>query len=226
MVEERLRDCHPMTAPLAQDKLRIDVWSDVICPFCWIGRHRLQAAIQRSGLADRVEVVHRAFELDPRGERKGPVAEYLAGRYGGEAQARALMARTEAMARADGLPMDLSRALFAPTLDAHRVILAAQAHGSGDAVMDRIQRAHFAEALDVSEPATLTRLAAEAGFAGAPEVLASRAYERDVRSDQAEAQGYGIGGVPFFILAGRYGVSGAQSVATFEAALRQAMERA
>lgn len=203
----------PFSAPV-----RVDVWADVVCPFCWIGKARLERAAARAGVP--VEVVLHAFRLHPEETRTMPLRDYLAGRFGPSASA--MQARTEAMGRADGLPFDMGRAVYAPTLDAHRLILLAQDQGRGNTMAERLMRAHFAEGLDVSDRDVLLRLAQEAGLDrdAAAAGLASDAQREEVLADEAAARASGIRGVPFFVLDGRHALSGAQPVETFEEALR------
>lgn len=208
----------PMNPPL-----RIDVWSDVVCPFCWIGKRRLDEALARHGLQD-AEVVYHAFELDPSTQGSRPLLEHLERKFGGATNARAIVQRTESMGAASGLKMDFAHAIAASTFDAHRLILHAQRQDKGREMTERLMRAHFAEALDVSERATLARLAAEAGLdaADAARFLESDELGDAVREDQAAARSLGIRGVPFFVFNRRLGLSGAQPAEVFDEAIRQA----
>jgi predicted DsbA family dithiol-disulfide isomerase len=213
-------------AETKQGRLRIDVWSDVVCPFCWIGKHRLEGAIRRMGLEGEVDVVFHAFELNPAAPPARPLMEYLAGRFGGEANVRAVTQRTQAMGASEGLAFDWARAIAVRTFDAHRVALFAQSRGRGAETMERLMRAHFSEGRDLSDHATLAALAAEAGLdrSDVERALAGDGFAAQVRTDEAEARGFGIGGVPFFVLGGRYAVSGAQPPEVFEEALRTARQ--
>lgn len=207
-------------------RLRVDVWSDVVCPFCWIGKHRLEGALRQMGLQDEVEVVFHAFELNPAAPPARPLMEYLAGRFGGPASVRAITQRTAAMGAAEGLAFDFDRAIAVRTFDAHRLALFAQSRGRGREAMERLMRAHFAEGRDLSDHGTLVALAAEAGVDPdeARDALAGDSFAAEVRTDEAEARGFGIGGVPFFVFDGRYAVSGAQPVEAFEQAIRVARQ--
>lgn len=215
----------PSRAPAStSERLRIDVWSDVVCPFCWIGKRHLEQGIERAGLAGQVQVVFRSFELNPAMRGSQPIREYLAKRFGSAAQAARIVEHVKSMGASAGLAMDFDRAIAASTFDAHRLSHLARERGVGDAVMDGLMRAHFAEGADVADPATLRRVATAAGLDGAEvdRVLASDAYADAVRADQAEARGYGIGGVPFFVVGGRYAISGAQPVELFAQTLARA----
>ncbi|HWG90532.1 MAG TPA: DsbA family oxidoreductase [Candidatus Thermoplasmatota archaeon] len=203
-----------MATPQTSPRLRVDIWSDVVCPFCWIGKRRLEAAVKQLGMEGEVEVVFRAFELNPALKASKPLTEYLGAKFGGPAQAKAMTQHVARMGAPDGLTFDFDHAIAAPTFDAHRLTLLAQEHGLGRPVMERFMRAHFAEREDLADHGTLRRLAAEAGLdaAAVDRVLGSDAYAKEVREDQGLARAYGIQGVPFFLIDGKYGVSGAQPV--------------
>ena len=200
-------------------KLRVDVWSDIACPWCYVGKRRLEAALALFPHADAVEIHWRAFELDPsaprvQDESKGPYAARLAKKYGTSvAQAEGMIANMTATAAADGLEFRFDRVRVGNTFDAHRVLHLAGERGVQDAVKERFLRAYMTEGEPLGEPEVLVRLAAEAGLDEdeVRAVLASDTYAREVRTDEDEARALGISGVPFFAIAGRYGVSGAQT---------------
>nr|WP_233149896.1 DsbA family oxidoreductase [Kineosporia sp. A_224] len=220
--------------PSAQAPMRVEIWSDVVCPWCYIGKRRFESALAAFPEADRVEVVWRSFQLDPTAPAHDPgrpaprVAEYLGAKYGGgTAQAEQMMAQVDAVAAGEGLHYDQSESRFTNTLDAHRLIHAALEHGGPalqGAVKERLLAAYFTQKEDVGDPATLVRLAAEAGLPEdlAREVLASDAHRDAVRADQAQAQAFGANGVPFFVLDRKYGVSGAQPAEVFADVLAKA----
>lgn len=203
--------------------MKVEVWSDIACPYCWLGKHHLQEAIRRAG-ADDVEIEFRSFELQPNARATRPVREYLAERYGSLAHIDAAHERLARAGRAVGIDYDFEAALMANTFDAHRLHHLAKARGVGEAVMERLLRARQGEGADVSDGATLRRLAIEAGLDAAEvdEVLAGDAYADDVRGDERAARELGIQGVPFFLFDRRYAVSGAQPVEVFEQALAAA----
>lgn len=210
------------------ERLRVDVWSDVVCPFCYIGKRRLEGAVREAGLEGAVDVVFHAFELDPAGRSSGPLMQHLARKFGGEAQARRASEHAAALGAEEGLTLDFARAIAAPTFDAHRVALLAQRKGRGPETMERLMRAHFTEGENVADRAALVRLAAEAGL-DADEVarmLAGDGLTHEVRTDEAAARAYGVRGVPFFVFDGRYALSGAQPREVFLEALRAAREPA
>jgi predicted DsbA family dithiol-disulfide isomerase len=195
--------------------LRVDVWSDIVCPWCAIGKRRLEAALARFPHRDDVEVVWRAFELDPSAPtvREGDNAARLAEKYGRtKAQAEAMIQSVTDTAAKDGLDFQLSRARSGNTFDGHRVLHLAAERGLQDAVKERLLRGYMSEGQAIGEHDVLVRLASEAGL-DAEEVravLASDRYAREVREDEETAQRLGIHGVPFFVLAGKYAFSGAQ----------------
>jgi predicted DsbA family dithiol-disulfide isomerase len=198
-------------------KLRVEVWSDIACPWCFLGRRRLQAALARFEHRDDVEVLWRAFELDPSAppERDPTVshAERLAKKYGiSVARAQERTAHLTALGRAEGIAFDFERIRSGNTFDAHRVVHLGRQRGIQETVQDRLMRAYFSEGEPIGERDALVRLGGEAGLdseeIGA--MLASDALAAEVRADEAQAREYGIDGVPFFVLGGRYAVAGAQ----------------
>lgn len=206
--------------------MKVEVWSDVQCPWCPIGGHRLREAIAAFPQADQVQVVWRSFLLDPGATSDGrPVTERLADKYGVSLeQAQAMNERVSSIAAQDGIEYHLDRAISASTVDAHRLLHLAADRGRQDALRPLLDAAYFADGVDLGDHAELTRLAVEAGLepGEVADVLAGDAYDDAVRADLAQAQAYGITGVPFVVLDGRLGVSGAQPVPVYAQALAQA----
>lgn len=210
-------------------RLRIDIWSDIACPWCYVGKRRLEAALARFPHRDAVDIVWRAFELDPAAPRVRdatiPYAERLARKYGKPlAEAEGMLRRMTDVGAGEGIDFHFERAQSGNTFDAHRVLHMAGERGVQGAVKERFLRAYMTEGEAIGEPEALARLAAEAGL-NRDEVrsaLAGDKYGSDVRADEKEASALGIHGVPFFVIAGRYGVSGAQSPEVLLAALTQA----
>jgi predicted DsbA family dithiol-disulfide isomerase len=204
--------------------MKIEIWSDVVCPWCYIGKRRLERALRDFEHAGAVEVTWRSFQLNPDTPlgTAVPTLEYLAGRFGPDSLA--MTARVAELAEAEGLDFDFGAALTVNTLDAHRLLHLATDLGVGDAAKERLLRAHFTEGADLSDHETLTRLAGEAGVDPdrARAVLASTEYTAEVRADIEEARRLGLSGVPFFVIDRRYGISGAQPAETFLHALRTA----
>jgi predicted DsbA family dithiol-disulfide isomerase len=205
--------------------MRIDIWSDVVCPWCWIGKRRLEAAL--ADFPHDAEVHWHAFELDPSAPaaREGAYEERLAAKYGCSLQeAAAMTSRMAAVGAEDGIDFrfDLSRP--GNTFAAHQLLHLAGERGVQDAVKERLFRATFTEGEAIADAETLVRLVAEAGLDAdeAHAVLAEDRYAAEVRHDEEQAQRLGITGVPFFVIDGKYGVSGAQPADV----LRQVLDRA
>jgi predicted DsbA family dithiol-disulfide isomerase len=201
--------------------VQVEIWSDVVCPWCHIGKRRLEAALARFPHRDQVRVRWRSFELDPTAPSAaatdGPAGEdeyarRLAQKYGTAlADARRMIDTMTATAAAEGLDLRFDRAVRANTFDAHQVLHLAAERGVQDAVKERLLRGYFTEGEAVGDPRVLVRLAAEAGL-DAEETRAAldgQVYAAAVRSDQAEATALGVRGVPFFVVDRAYGVSGA-----------------
>ncbi|MBC7171659.1 MAG: DsbA family oxidoreductase [Polyangiaceae bacterium] len=205
--------------------VKVELWSDIVCPFCWIGKRHLEEAIARSGLEGEVEIVPRAFELDPHRRGTSTVFESIAKKYGGGVvAARAMTQRVEAMGAEAGLTFDFEHALVASTFDAHRLVALAGRSALAPETVERFMRAHFQEGADVSDHGTLRRLAREVGLDAAEvtELLASDAFAEEVRSDEETARAHRVSGVPFAVIDGRFGVHGAQPVEVFIEALSRA----
>jgi predicted DsbA family dithiol-disulfide isomerase len=214
-------------------KLRIDVWSDIACPWCHVGKRRLEAALAAFPHRDHVEVVWRAFELDPSAPRAlaaPPSTSYaarLARKYGTSvARAEGMVASMTTIASRDGLDFRFDRVRPGNTFDAHRLLHFALDRGRQDALKERLFTAYLSEGEAMSDHETLVRLAVEAGLDAdeARATLASDAYAREVRADESLASRLGITGVPFFVFGGRLAVSGAQPVELFEEALARGWE--
>lgn len=203
--------------------LRIDVWSDVVCPWCWIGKHRLDRAVQGMG---PVEIRWHPFLLDPEADATPvPLREAYAAKFGSPERVAQVLGQTQATARAEGLPMDFDRGqVRVSTLDAHRVAwLAGHAGADPLAVGEALFRAHFEHGRNLADPQVL----ADAGEAGGlPRertlaMLASDEGKAEVRGALMQAQQLGIRAVPTFVLDGRLAVQGAQSPEVFRQAFAQ-----
>ena len=227
--------------------MKVEIWSDVVCPWCYVGKRRFEQALSAFPHADQVEVVWRSFELDSQApaERTGDYATRLGEKYGCSVERAQEMIDTMTAAGAeDGLDLRFDRARVGSTFDAHRLLHWANEHwanehganeheaneheakeqGTQGALKERLLRATFTEGEPIGDQATLVRLASEVGLdAGeAEEVLRSGRYAADVRADQERARAYGISGVPFFVVDEKFGVSGAQPADV----LRQVLEQA
>ncbi len=211
--------------------MKVEIWSDIACPWCYVGKRRFEAALGQFEHADDVEVVWRSFELDPTAPRtrEEPQHELLAAKYGTTLeQAQEMNARMAGEAKKEGLDFHLDRVKVGNTFDAHRLVHLAAESGKADAMKERLMRAYLSEGEALGEPATLERLGAEVGLDAerVRAVLASDEFAREVRADEGRARGFGISGVPFFAIDERYGVSGAQASEVLLGALRQAYEEA
>jgi predicted DsbA family dithiol-disulfide isomerase len=209
--------------------MRVEIWSDIACPWCYVGKARFEKALAAFEHRDGVEVVHRSFELDP-GRAKGdvqPVLTMLTAKYGmSEAQAQAGEDNLGAQAAAEGLDYRTRGRDHGSTFDMHRLLHLAREKGRQDALLDAFYRANFAEERSVfADDERLVELAVGAGLEAdtVRAVLADpAAYADEVRADEREAAQLGATGVPFFVLDRAYGVSGAQPVEVFARALAQA----
>ena len=210
-------------------QLRLDVWSDIVCPWCWVGKRRLETALEQFAHRDAVEVVWRAFELDPGALAVRPAgenhAERLAKKYGmSRAQAEQSIKRLTDMGAIEGLDFRFDRVRSGNTFDGHRLIHLGRERGVQDAVKERLMRAYFTEGEPIGDRAALARLGVETGLdpVEVAELLHGDTYAAEVRADEKQAARLGIHGVPCFVLAGRYAVEGAQPAAVILGALEKA----
>jgi predicted DsbA family dithiol-disulfide isomerase len=196
--------------------VQIEVWSDVVCPWCYIGKRRLETALERFPHRDQVELTWRSFQLDPsipEGVTR-PTLPDLAAKYGASVEdMRANMRRVEDLAAAEGLEYHLADGVSGNTLLAHELLHLAPQHGLGDAMKERLLHAHFEEQRSVFDVDSLVTLAVEVGLDAdeVREVLTDRRFADDVQQDIATAQALGATGVPFFVVDRKYGAAGAQS---------------
>ena len=212
-----------------QMDLRVDVFSDVVCPWCFVGKRRLERAIELLGDEARIEVTWRPFQLNPTMPREGiERREYRARKFGSLAQSEALDARLAAVGRAVGLDFRFDGISRTPnTFDAHRLLRLAHERGVQDAVAEGLFRAYFVEGRDVGDHAVLADVAVGAGLHRDEVVryLASTEGVAQVADEEAEGRGLGIDGVPFFVVEGKYGISGAQPPEYLAAAFREIIQR-
>jgi predicted DsbA family dithiol-disulfide isomerase len=206
--------------------IRIDVWSDVVCPWCYIGKRRLETALDQFEHSDDVTVTWHSFQLDPTipaGHRE-PVHEMLAKKIGAPAsQVRAMTHQVTQLAEAEGLTYDLGNAISVNTRDAHRVAHLAGQHGLGTEMHEALLKAHLSDAAVVDDPDTLIRLATEIGVPAdeAGDVVRGTKYGAEVDADIRTARKIGVSGVPFFMINEKYGISGAQPADAFLGALHK-----
>jgi predicted DsbA family dithiol-disulfide isomerase len=216
--------------------MRVDIWSDIVCPWCYVGKARFEKALSGFAHRDEVEVVYHSFELDPgypaggaggAGRRGETNLQMLARKFNmSAAQARQADGQVAALAHAEGLGFEVERPI-GNTFDLHRVIHLGLAKGVQQELLSAVNEAYFAQARQVFDHDVITDIAAGAGLdpAAVREVLDGDAYADEARQDEAQAQQIGVSGVPFFVLDMRLGVSGAQPTELFAKALDQAMEK-
>jgi predicted DsbA family dithiol-disulfide isomerase len=195
--------------------MHLEIWSDIACPWCYVGKRRFEAALARFEHRDEVTVTWRSFELDPEAPRERDVdaATHLASKYGtSREQAVAMQDRMTETAAADGLDFRFDLARGGSTFDAHRLVHLAAEHGVQDAMKERLFLAYLSEGQAIGDPATLERLAVEIGLPEGEvrETLASDRFAGRVREDETTASGLGIRAVPFFVVDRKIGASGAQ----------------
>jgi predicted DsbA family dithiol-disulfide isomerase len=210
--------------------MHVEIWSDIACPWCYVGKRRFEAALEQFAHRDEVTVTWRSFELDPGAphERTGDRATRLAEKYGVSVeQAREMEAQLTATAAGEGLSFDFASARSGNTFDGHRLVHLAAAHGRQDAMKERLLAAYLEQGELISDHATLARLAVEVGLPGeeVEELLAGDRYAADVREDERTAGGLGINAVPFFVVDRAIGASGAHPPAALLQLLDEAWAR-
>ncbi len=206
--------------------MKVEIWSDTMCPFCYIGKRRFEAALQKFPAKDKIEVVWKSFQLNPDlvtdpgkhieaylGETKGWTPEYT----------RQVNAQVSAMAKADGLQYNFDKVIVANSFDAHRLLQYAKIQGKGDEMEESLFRSYFTEGKNVADHQVLADLAADIGLdaSKAASLLAGNDFTNEVEQDIYEARQIGISGVPYFVFNDRYAVSGAQAADTFLGALEK-----
>jgi predicted DsbA family dithiol-disulfide isomerase len=208
--------------------MQVEIWSDVICPWCFIGKRRFEIALANFAHRESVQVIWRSFELDQKSPPRYPMSleEMLARKYHVTPQeAAAMNERVTLLAKEVGLEYHLADAYPGNTFDAHRLLHYATSQQLGDRATERIMHAYFSESLPIGDRASLAQLAPKFGIAetDALVMLESDAYSKEVRADEARATEIGITGVPFFVIDEKIGISGAQPVEVFAEALQQSL---
>ncbi|SCE71009.1 Predicted dithiol-disulfide isomerase, DsbA family [Micromonospora haikouensis] len=206
--------------------MEIEIYADVVCPWCWIGKRRLEQALESYG--GEVTVRYRPFQLDPSpvSEPK-PLVEALAAKFGGRERAEGMFTQVTRVAAGVGLDMRFDRAVHANTFEAHRLIRFAAERGRSAELVEALYRAHFADGVDIGARDVLVKLAAGVGLdeVEARDYLESNLGRREVAADLTTARELGVSSVPTFVLAGKYVVTGAQEPETLLAALREVEQR-
>jgi predicted DsbA family dithiol-disulfide isomerase len=210
--------------------MELEIWSDIACPWCYIGKRRLEAALENFEHADDMTITWRSFELDPNApaERPGELAGHLASKYGMPIeQARQSQEGITATAAGEGLDFHLNVARSGNTFDGHRLVHLAAQHGLQAAMKERLMRAYFSEGQLISDPETLVGLGTEVGLPESEirELLAGERLADEVRADEQTAAGLGVSGVPTFIVGRKVGVTGAQRPELILDMLRQGWAR-
>jgi predicted DsbA family dithiol-disulfide isomerase len=209
--------------------MKVEVWSDVVCPWCYVGKRRLEAAVERFG--GDVEVEFKSFELDPSAPRvqEGTATEHLQAKYGwSDEQVKAMQARIKGIGEGEGLDLKIEDTRRGNSFDAHRLLHLAKERGVQPELKERLMHAYFTESEPIGEREVLRRVAVDAGLDAdeVAEVLASERYVDAVLADEQLAGQIGINGVPFFVIDGRYAVSGAQPADLLLQALETASREA
>lgn len=204
--------------------MKVDIWSDIACPFCYIGKRNFEKALEQFPYRDQVQVTMRSFELDPNAPKNQNVSmdQMLAKKYNMTLEkARSLNVSVTEKAAHAGIRFDLEAAILTNHFDGHRLLHLAKERGVQAAMQEKLFAAYFSEGKDVSDHRELIQLATEAGLqvADVKAVLESDKYAAEVREDESIANELGISGVPAFVLAEKYLISGAQPVETFVEAL-------
>ncbi|MBB5829780.1 DsbA family oxidoreductase [Micromonospora carbonacea] len=206
--------------------MEIEIYADVVCPWCWIGKRRLEQALE--SYDGEVTVRYRPFQLDPSPvPEPKPLVEALAAKFGGRERAEGMFAQVTRVAAGVGLDMRFDRAVHANTFEAHRLIRFAAERGRSAELVEALYRAHFADGVDIGSRDALVRLATAVGLdeTEAREHLDSNLGRPEVAADLAAARELGVSSVPTFVLAGKYAVTGAQEPETLLAALREVEQR-
>jgi len=213
--------------PKSSKKMKVEIWSDVMCPFCYIGKRKFEAALAKFEYKNHVEVIWKSFQLQPdmvTNPTKNTL-EHLAESKGWTlAYTKQVTSQVVQMAKEVGLNYDFDKAVVANSFDAHRLSHFAKSKGKGDAIEEQLFKAYFIDGKNTADHATLTQLAVSIGLneTEVKQILTSDSFAIEVRQDIYESQQIGVTGVPYFVLNNKYAISGAQSSETFLGALQKA----
>ena len=210
--------------------MKVEIWSDIMCPFCYIGKRNFEAALNEFSEKDEIEIEWKSFQLDPtiprNFERKISTYEYLAEKKGMSIeQSKQLHLNVIETAKKVGLTYDFEKSIVANSFDAHKLIQFAKAYGLGDDVEESLFKAYFSEGKDMSDHSTLISIGKEIGLVESEIIsaLSSEDFSKKVNADIKEANEIGVTGVPFFVFDRKYAVSGAQPKESFLNALQQSL---
>jgi Predicted dithiol-disulfide isomerase involved in polyketide biosynthesis len=211
--------------------MKVEIWSDIACPWCYIGKRRFEKALAQFPHKDQVTVTWRSFQLDPQAPQRSdtPLKEALAKKFGmNTAQIEQWTRQMAETAAGEGLDFRFDTIKGANTFDAHCLIHFAAHYGKQEEMKERLMHAYWTDGLPLWDKETLVKLAGEIGLdtTAARTALDEQTYASAVRADMQQAEDYGITGVPFFVIDEKYGISGAQPAETFKAALKQAWTEA
>lgn len=207
--------------------MEIEIWSDIACPWCYVGKRRFEAALEDFAHKDDTVVSWRSFQLDPTlpEQYDGTELEYLASRKGmAETQVAAMFDHVKREAAGEGLEYDFDSLVVANSFTGHRLLHLAKSRGLGAAAKEALLSAHFEKGEDIGDIGTLVEIGTSIGLDADEvlQVLESDDFRAQVETDIAEARSLGISGVPFFVIDRKYGISGAQPSAVFTSAMDQA----
>jgi protein disulfide-isomerase len=212
------------------NKMKIEIWSDIVCPFCYIGKRHFESALKSFAHADEIEIEWKSYQLDPempKQTKKQNVYEYLAERKGISVEnSKALHDNVENMAKVAGLNYHFDKAVVANSFDAHRLIQLAKTKGLGDAAEEALFYAYFCAGKDIADKESLLAIGKEIGLEenAVKDMLNSDQFSEQVDQDIYESQQVGLGGVPHFVIDDRFSISGAQPVSVFLNALEKAYQ--
>lgn len=206
--------------------MKIEIWSDVMCPFCYIGKNNFEQALEKLPFKDRVEVEWKSFQLDPTLEvnKTQDTIQYFREKKGvAEAQATQMLSQVTQMGKGAGIDFNFEKTLITNTFNAHKLLHLAKKHNKSNEMEEALFIAHFIDGKNVGDVDVLVSLAEKLGIDKdeATKAVMSDELDYEVNQDILEARNNGVSGVPFFVLNGKYAVSGAQPVAVFEDALQQ-----
>ncbi len=206
--------------------MKIEIWSDFVCPFCYVGKRKFEIGLEQFEHKEEVEVVFRSFQLDPYAKKNTgmDIHQVLSSKHGiPYEKAKALNAQLKQTAKEVGLDYQLDTMIPTNSYDALRLSYYAKENGKMKEFMERIMKAHFTDSLDIGDHATLAQLASEIGLDAneALDVLANDKYSENLANDKAEGSNIGIQGVPFFVVNDKYAISGAQPSQVFLETLQQ-----
>jgi predicted DsbA family dithiol-disulfide isomerase len=209
------------------EKMKVEIWSDVMCPFCYIGKRKFEAALAQFEYKDEVEVVWKSFQLQPdmvTNPTKNTLVHLAESKGWTLAYTKQVTSQVVQMAKEVGLNYDFDKAVVANSFDAHRLSHFAKSKGKGDAIEEQLFKAYFIDGKNTADHVTLMQLAVSIGLneTEVKQILASDSFAKEVRQDIYESQQVGVTGVPYFVLNNKYAISGAQSPETFLGALQKA----